>query len=279
MPEQMQKFPFSSVIAPALFISSVIFTTLTLPVALLRSEPLVIDLPFFRAEIQPVFDGNNNEQAIRYIGSVVVISTSVGLFNVEMNRRRYLAREAQAEKDLKEIEAESMAQETLLEIQPEIAVTENNQSEELPSSANLDFEQLVQAFETVPATGMSSSTAQQAELQSLELTAVNDSEDLAAIELGDFFPEYSLSEWDELSQKILEPSQYQQCRVKIPGFQQRLLAITINGQYYTFLRGEKTIDKVLETIARLEDKHHQIVVTKTEKNYAIWLLEPQAYQE
>ncbi|MEB3181192.1 MAG: hypothetical protein VKL59_19480 [Nostocaceae cyanobacterium] len=278
MPEQVQRFPFSSVIAPALFLSSVIFTTLTLPVALLRNEPLTIDLPFFRAEIQPVFEGNNNEQAIRYIGSVVVISTAVGLFKVDASRRLYLARQAQAEKDLKEAEAENMPQQPLEEVESEMTVPPKGLEEELSTSANFDFEALVQAFETIPDSGLSLPT-EAPESQNLELSPVADTVDLAAIELGDFFPEYQILDGDELAKKILDPSQYTQCRVKIPRFQQRLLAVAVNGEYYTFLRAEKTIDKVLETIAKLEQKANQIVITKTEKNYAIWLLEPEAYQE
>jgi len=278
MPEQVQRFPLSSVIAPAVFLSSVIFTTLTLPVALLRNEPLTIDLPFLKAEIQPVFEGNNNEQAIRYIGSVVVISTAVGLFKVDASRRLYLARQAQAEKDLKEAEAENMPQQPLEEVKSETEVPPKGLEEELSTSANFDFEALVQAFETVPGSGLSLST-EAPELENLELSPVADPVDLAAIELGDFFPEYPLLDGDELANKILDPSQYTQCRVKIPNFQQRLLAVAVNGEYYTFLRAEKTLDKVLETIAKLEAKVNQIVITKTEKNYAIWLLEPEAYQE
>jgi hypothetical protein len=76
--------------------------------------------------------------------------------------------------------------------------------------------------------------------------------------------------------KVLESrTLYQTCRIKVPHLERRLFAILVEGQYYSFSRAEETKEHVLEIMARLGDQLEKTVITKTEKGYAIWDLEPE----
>jgi hypothetical protein len=61
----------------------------------------------------------------------------------------------------------------------------------------------------------------------------------------------------------------------VPHLERRLFAILVNGQYYSFFRAERTREKVLEIIAKIGDRVEKTVITKTEKGYVIWALEPE----
>ena len=71
----MDNSPLRTIVVPAIFVSSVTFSALTLPFALIQSEPLDIELPpFFSGEVQPMFDGEHNDRAISYVGFAIVAS-------------------------------------------------------------------------------------------------------------------------------------------------------------------------------------------------------------
>src|ERR671932_786897 len=81
----MTSSPLSNVLLPAVFISSAVFSSLTLPFALIKSEPVVVELPpFFSGEIQPIFNGEHKEVAIPYVGFAIVVSVGAGIASVEV---------------------------------------------------------------------------------------------------------------------------------------------------------------------------------------------------
>ncbi|HBL13004.1 MAG TPA: TetR family transcriptional regulator, partial [Cyanobacteria bacterium UBA11162] len=92
----MSNSSLSNILLPAVFTASTVFSILTVPFALIKSEPLVIDniLPFFSGEIQPIFDGNHKEIAIPYIGFSIVVSVGAGMATVEVIRRWNQLRES-----------------------------------------------------------------------------------------------------------------------------------------------------------------------------------------
>lgn len=268
----MSDFPFRNVLVPALFVSSVVFSGMTIPFTFMKSDPLVIETPFFRGEIQPLFDGNNNDQAIRYIGFSIVVGAAAGMGTVEIQRRIYTAREAAAEKLLK-----------LQNIQDEEElksyVTSNSPTEGVYEEEEVDFGSLVQAFETVEPDQEKNSyiSPESLDLESPSEPNENDIYSLGGDELANFFIDTTFKDISVINNKIIEsPHQYELCRIKTPKLQQRLLGIIFNSKYYSFIKTEATIENVAASLAKLECDDNHVVITKTTKTYAIWAWEPEA---
>lgn len=90
----MSSFPLRTVILPAVLVSSAVFSTLTLPFVLLK-EPIVIDIPplLSGGRIEPMFDAENKDVAIRYVGIAILLSVGAGIGTVELLRARHSAQE------------------------------------------------------------------------------------------------------------------------------------------------------------------------------------------
>jgi hypothetical protein len=90
----MSSFPLRTVILPAVLVSSAVFSTLTLPFVLLK-EPIAIDIPplLSGGRIEPMFDAENKDVAIRYVGIAILLSVGAGIGTVELLRARHSAQE------------------------------------------------------------------------------------------------------------------------------------------------------------------------------------------
>ncbi|MBD2071465.1 hypothetical protein H6F93_28785 [Leptolyngbya sp. FACHB-671] len=90
----MSSFPLRTVILPAVLVSSAVFSTLTLPFVLLK-EPITIDIPplLSGGRIEPMFDAENKDVAIRYVGIAILFSVGAGIGTVELLRARHSAQE------------------------------------------------------------------------------------------------------------------------------------------------------------------------------------------
>jgi len=300
----MSSVPLSNVLLPAVVISSAVFSTLTVPFALIKSEPVFVEIPpFFSGEIQPIFNGQHKDVAIPYVGFAIVVSVGAGIASVEVNRRWQAYREsAQAQKPLsnlppispeKEIQPEAQEQ---LEYRPEVsAIDFSSKAELLRSSSLTDTDIVTEAenialeeskpifddseriepeptlLEQIPILDTVSS---ETDLSQFALQNGNHSVELVSSEISAIS---SVSELDLARNQILESrQQYKTCRLKVPRLKRSLFAIELNGQYYSFLRAEPTEEKVLEVIDKLEPSWSKTVITKTEKAYVIWSLEPEA---
>lgn len=82
----------------------------------------------------------------------------------------------------------------------------------------------------------------------------------------------------QVSYKLLESrSQYQPCQIRVPDLDKRLSAILVEGKYYSLFRVAGDRQKFTETIAKLNRRNDETVVTRTSKGFIIWVLEPEAY--
>lgn len=260
----MSSVPLNNVLLPAVVISSAVFSTLTLPFALIRSEPIVVEFPPFSSiEIQPIFDGKHKEVAIPYVGFAIVVSVGAGIACVEVNRRWQAYREAleaeEQERNLQQLAPEPLSEALKqAEYRPEVSEIDLLAKGETPTSttdaqtrtssryanAAEATKQVVDAQGQPTTDKMGSSSA----LQELELT------------------------FNEL---LVSHERYQTCRIKVPHLERRLFVLEFQGQYYSFFRAEKTKDKVLEVMAKLDRSIEKTVITKTEKGYTIWAKEPE----
>lgn len=301
----MSSYPLSNVLLPAVIISSAVFSTLTLPFAFIKSEPVVVELPpLFSGEIQPIFNGEHKDVAIPYIGFAIVVSVGAGMASVEVSRRWHAYRESalaqKQEQNLQQNLPQTEAQQETItqpEYRPEISALDLPLKDEIfpnPSPTSLDTiaevqdirvenpEQVIdttQLFEsqlTLPHQTSTLSTISEQQNPS-DVAPETHLAELGASEVG---KEAEFGGLNRSSSNILEsPTLYQRCRIKVPHLERRLLAILVDGQYYSFLRTEKTKEKVLEIIAKLSHKVQKTIITKTEKGYFIWVLESDVSSE
>lgn len=290
----MSSYSLSNILLPAVFISSAVFSTLTVPFALIGKEPVIIELPpFYSGEIQPIFDGNHKEVAIPYIGFSIVVSVGAGMATVEMIRRWN-----QWSESTTEAEESSTSPQNSLEspIQPEAL----DDPEYRPEVSAIDLPPLDEGMESPWLThpeGIGEKPEIPIETDSLlvelpqtlptsteRLSVTLEEPDLSRVAEGNnviqFVPRHgnqsATLSLDVIESEILESrDQYKTCRIQIPHLKRRLFAIAVEGQYYSFLRTEKTKEKVLEVLTRLGDSVQKTVITKTEKGYVIWAWEPE----
>lgn len=295
----MSSYSLSNILLPAVFVSSAVFSTLTVPFALIKSEPVVIELPpLYSGEIQPIFDGNHKEVAIPYIGFAIVVSVGAGMATVEVIRRWHQFRESvmiQEESsnssEEKPNSPENAAQPealTLPEYRPEVSAIDLLLDDEGFSTQSLITPDAIPEAEDIAVETAQPLVEFQPTLsdQTPVLTLIKEKPNLSLVPQGDNVVQFeshrvssqsTISDLDLAVCEILESrEQYQTCRLQVPHLKRRVFAIGVNGQYYSFLRAEKTQDKVLEVLTKLGDRVGKTVITKTEKGYAIWAWEPEA---
>lgn len=309
---KMTSYPLSNVLLPAVIVSSAVFSTLTLPFAFIKKEPLVVEVPpFAPVEIQPLFNGEHKDVAIPYIGFSIVVSVGAGMASVEVIRRWNAYRESvltqnQGQNLQPNWSATGTQQDAinLPEYRPEISaldlpLTDNIFQDQSPifrdtisetQDIKLDnpelvvnINQLVQPSRDVSLeylyepqqTTTNSTISEQQKLS--PILDKNNSVEFRGSENG---RESILQALDLAVSKIIDSKTlYQRCRIKVPHLEGRLFAILFEGQYYSFFRAETTKEKVLEIIAKLNHKVQKTVITKTEKGYFIWAWEPEVKYE
>ncbi|NEP58853.1 MAG: TetR family transcriptional regulator [Symploca sp. SIO2G7] len=282
----MNNSSLSSVLLPAVFVSSAVFSTLTIPFALIRSEPVVVELPFYSGEIQPIFDGQHKQVAIPYIGFAIVVSVGAGMATVEANRRLREIRKSALQKKLssslqllsgdKEAQPEAVKLPEYLPKADAVAATATFKPMDFSTNGEVLSLQSLTESNTAKATTLigvetpepviapqGTTFATSTVLEKLDLPQVSDENDSEHCS------------WDLGFNKILEsPQEYQTCRIKVPHLARRLFAIEVNGEYYSFFRALETKEKVLEVMTKLGSSVEKTAITKTPKSYVIWVWEP-----
>jgi hypothetical protein len=77
--------------------------------------------------------------------------------------------------------------------------------------------------------------------------------------------------------QILESrSQFRCCHICVPDQEERLPAIVVDSQYYSFFKTAPNQESAMKIALKLSQKGDTPVLTKTSKGYAIWILEPEA---
>jgi hypothetical protein len=306
----MSSYSLSNVLLPAVFVSSAVFSTLTVPFALIKSEPVLVEIPpIYNGEIQPIFDGEHKDVAIPYVGFAIVVSVGAGIACVEVHRRWHAARASEEEDESRQSVQQTalgqdMSQEALdrPEYRPEVSAIEfslkdedfNHQTLTTPNATteavDIAIEESEHAFDAAhlgfpPLTFPEISQAIASDTPKIAIATLSDKLNLSQTpqetqsvqqdkeQVGSVS---SVQAQDLALSKVLESrTLYQTCRIKVPHLERRLFAILVEGQYYSFSRAEETKEHVLEIMARLGDKLEKTVITKTEKGYVIWDLEPE----
>ena len=82
---------------------------------------------------------------------------------------------------------------------------------------------------------------------------------------------------DPANYPILDRSQYQPCKIKVPDVKKPLAAIEVSGKYYSFFKNFPDRDKALNIAEQLSSEGDKVLLTQTRKGYMIWVFEPDAY--
>ena len=290
----MSSSSLSNILLPAVFISSTVFSILTVPFALIRAEPVVIELPFYSGEIQPIFDGNHKEVAIPYIGFCIVVSVGAGMATVEVIRRWNLLRSSDLE-DEEAFNAQPNLPENSLpsedtkrpEYRPEVSAIDLPLDNELFNSQfpisgdTLPEEQDLLVERTEPLLEFQMTLSHQTPALAVvaekpNLSLVPQENNVVQFESYRVRSQAMIPDWEFARCEIVESrEQYQTVRIQGSQLKQRVWAIGVQGEYYHFLRAEKTKEKVLEVLAKLGDRVQNPIITKTEKGYVIWAKEPE----
>lgn len=284
----MTSYSLSNILLPAVFVSSAVFSSLTIPFALIKSEPVTVEIPpLFSGEIQPIFNGEHKDVAIPYIGFAIVASVGAGIATVEVNRRWQAYRESLLIESATESE-NTEAKETisLAEYRPEVSeinlpIKEDiiwNQESDL--AVSLTSSTATEAIESVV------DTAQLAKSYSISNSNIFESLNFSSVKLESSSELLDAHDQDSVItaqkptpnfDKILNSRQeYQTCRIKVPHVKPSLLAIIFEQEYYSFLRAEKTQNQVIETINKINHNFEKTVITHTAKGYVIWKFEPES---
>jgi len=291
----MTSYALSNALLPAVCISSVVFSAMTLPFALIKKEPVVVELPFFSGEIQPIFNGDHKEVAIPYVGFAIVVSVGAGIASVEVNRRWKASRaSAQNLDQVPTIQPNSLNNEALpeaiklAEYRPEASAIKLSSKDEVFKSQSLIAPDALSGTQLIPVENPvdlaqlslpQTSTQAQTNGSTEKLNLSPNSHGNNSVDLESSMVKFaaSLQDLDLACSNILEsPEQYQICRIKVPSLEGRLFAILFQGEYYSFFRSEKTKEKIREILAKVKDRVGKTVITKTQKGYVIWTWEAEA---
>src|SRR6476646_4252118 len=103
--------PLKSFLLPAILLSSTVFSSLTLPLVVLGSQPLDI-----RIQQEPVFSGQLKDVAAPYLGFAAALSMGVGIASIAVTGWRQSSRKsAQVEEQLSSLKGDLQVKETQLE--------------------------------------------------------------------------------------------------------------------------------------------------------------------
>jgi hypothetical protein len=70
--------------------------------------------------------------------------------------------------------------------------------------------------------------------------------------------------------------EYGTCHITVPDVTERLPAVIISGQMYSFLKSVKSREKALDIVEKLFDSGEDAIITQSKKAYSIWVYEPEA---
>jgi hypothetical protein len=77
-------------------------------------------------------------------------------------------------------------------------------------------------------------------------------------------------------QLFLSAGQYRTCHIQVPDILERLPAVNVNEQFYSYFKTVKDREKALDVMEKLFDSGDDAVITIAKKGYSIWVQEANA---
>lgn len=259
----MKSSSFRSIVLPALIASSAAFSIFTLPLTSSKTAELAVNLPpVISRWTTPVLANQHKDSSIRHVGFAILSSVLIGVGTAELMRQRRL-RLAQ--------------QQNLLD--QALAV-------EGEEEATVSWIEGASAESLMGATDMWQPPSDESQLQPWASAPISDTESFREImELN--WQEFSASSNDPAklsnsadssetdSSEAPEPAYPSTYRIQVPG-NQRLLAIQVDGDYYSFYRRRATAEQARSVINQLQRRGKKAIMTPDQKGYGVWMHQPEA---
>lgn len=266
----MQTSPFSKIIFPAILASSTVFAVLTVPVTTSSSSPLISPLSRW-VDAPSLLQNQHKELSIRYIGVAIVLSAIAGLGTAELIRMRHAQRDRRQQllklleqsveqsdlgpSNLGPSDLEHLGTEPPGLAQPDRAPFEpGDRAQEPPGWGALLPTLKLRAFPAV----VSPPVAPELPGESAQ-------------------PPQTAGDGAALAQSVIEEDlSHLACRIQLPDNPERLLALQIDGVYYSFLQTRPTRQQALAMIHRLARQGETALATHHPRGYAVWVRQPGA---
>ncbi|NEN98408.1 MAG: TetR family transcriptional regulator [Moorea sp. SIO3I7] len=288
----MTNYPLINILLPAVVISSTIFSSLTLPFVFNKSKPIVVEVkPFLNVELKPIFHEDHKDLAIPYLGVAILGSVLAGLGTVEVGRKWQKYQASVREKNRQRLQdIESLNQgESEPEYQPDVSTIALTQRDDLlryrgltpPNTQSFAVQQphgVVDSNNVIEFKRNRVAQTKGMAINANQLKFYPESQNNNSVQLRSSpVPALALLQDLELSSSHIIKSRqdYQICWIKVPHLSRRLLAINVDGQYYSFLRLEKTQEQLIAILSKVADQLDKIVITHIDKGYVIWNWEPE----
>ena len=76
---------------------------------------------------------------------------------------------------------------------------------------------------------------------------------------------------------LRSPAAYEACEVLVPDLAKPLTAIKVNSKCYGLLRRVSDEKKAIDLANRLKQRSNEVIITQNAVDFAVWVLEPEAY--
>jgi hypothetical protein len=284
----MTASPFQKIIFPAILASSTVFAALTVPLAPVGGSPAAAPLPEpIKQWFSPLLQHEQKKISIRYIGFSIVSSVVAGVGTAEVIRLHQKRR--QRSQDLLQLLTKSQAlspeADTAFDANFPVEITAESAAPwGTPQPANW-----LDGLDQDPLPGWSSvSWDETAQPSHRSLFTANpshpwhiseaDAETTAAPDLqaeGEAFPAAD-SEVPSVQGMPGLAEGTTPCRIQLPGSDQRVLAMEVEGEYFSFFRLRATREQALAMVETLAKRGQTAIVTPHTKGHVVWVKQPQA---
>ncbi|MBD0335691.1 MAG: hypothetical protein ICV62_09390 [Cyanobacteria bacterium Co-bin13] len=278
----MTASPFQKIVFPAILASSAVFASLTVPLASVGGSPAAAPLPDpIKQWFSPLLQHEQKKISIRYIGFSIISSVVTGIGTAEIMRLNQNRR--QRSQDLLQLltKPESETSELFFttdfpaEITPE---SETIWGETEPANWLDGLEQdslpgwsSAQWGETSKETHRSLFTANPSHPWHISDTS-------AAAVQTDLPQQLEPAQGSSGLQVLLaeQVNNQQPCRIQLPGSDQRVLAMEIEGEYYSFFRLRPTREQAVAMVDTLAKRGQSAIITPHTKGHVVWVKQSQA---
>lgn len=275
--------PFQKIIFPAVLASSAVFAALTLPLSSVSNLNTDAPLPDpIKQWFSPLLHHEQKKVSIRYVGFSIISSVAAGVGTAELMR---LSQSHQRRRQQRQVELQQLFEHSTAEEPADVDLTADQ-----PIDIGAESDRIFGAMQTpnwlsaiahqaLPV--WSSEVDWEAQPSSSLLSAELSSEpwqrgaSTSALPVDSPQAPAAATEAAAKAPAIL-PSRQRTYRIQLPGSDQRVLAIQIDGEYYSFLRLRPTREQAIALLSGLEQRGQVGAVTPHGQGYAVWIKQTQA---
>jgi hypothetical protein len=275
--------PFQKIVFPAILASSAVFAALTLPLSSVSNINTDAPLPDpIKQWFSPLLQHEQKKVSIRYVGFSIISSVAAGVGTAELMRlgQSCQRRRQQRQVELQELFDHSTAEEPL-DVDP---------TADQPIDVGAESDRIFGAMQTPNWLGAiaqqvlpvwSSEVDWEAQpgssLLSAELASEPRRSALTSVLPADTQAQVAAPGATVAAEAPALLSGYQRTyRIQLPGSDQRVLAIQLDGEYYSFLRLRPTQEQAIALLSGLEQRGQVGAVTPHGQGYAVWVKQAQA---